>query len=151
MINVSYCQTPSGSWDTHSQNFKKLKGSLAPTLDAAVAALIHDLDDRGRLSDTVVVVAAEFGRTPKINANSGRDHWPNVYSIAMAGAGVRGGVVHGASDKSAAFPTESPHDPRDFAATLYHLLGVASNTVVHDLAGRPRQVVIGKPIREVMG
>lgn len=150
MINVSYCHTPSGSWDTHSKNFKKLKGSLAPTLDAAVSALIQDLDDRGRLSDTLVVVTAEFGRTPKINANAGRDHWPNVYSIALAGAGVQGGAVHGASDKSAAFPTENAHDPRDFAATLYHLLGVADNALVQDLSGRPRQVVIGKPIREVM-
>jgi len=106
LVNVSYCHTPSGSWDTHSQNFKKMKDSLAPTLDAALTALIDDLEERGMLDDTLVVVNAEFGRTPKINGKSGRDHWPWVYSLAFAGGGMNPGVVFGASDKSAAYPAD---------------------------------------------
>ncbi|HSG69887.1 MAG TPA: DUF1501 domain-containing protein, partial [Planctomycetaceae bacterium] len=108
MVNVSYCHTPSGSWDTHSQNFKQMKQSLAPTLDTAFRALIDDLDERGRLDDTLVVINAEFGRTPAINKNAGRDHWPWVYSLVFAGAGIRPGTVYGDSDNSAAYPTESP-------------------------------------------
>ena len=150
MINVSYCHTPAGSWDTHSQNFKKLKNPLAPTLDAAVSALVEDLDERGRLEDTLVIVTAEFGRTPKINRNAGRDHWPHVYSIALAGAGIRAGTVYGASDEAAAFPKENPHDPKDFAATLYHLLGVPADTVLYDQSRRPHHLVIGKPIEGIL-
>lgn len=150
MTNVSYCQTPSGSWDTHGQNFKKMKGSLAPTLDAAVSALIEDLEERGRLDDTLVIVTAEFGRTPKINKNAGRDHWPNVYSIALAGAGIRPGTVHGASDNAAAFPKENPHAPKDFAATVYHLLGVPDDTVLYDQSQRPHSLVVGQPIEGVL-
>ncbi|MCA9071502.1 MAG: DUF1501 domain-containing protein, partial [Planctomycetaceae bacterium] len=136
--------------DTHGQNFKKMKESLGPTLDKAVAALIEDLDQRGRLEDTLVIVTAEFGRTPKINKNAGRDHWPNVYSIALAGAGIRPGVVHGASDNAAAFPRDCPHDPKDFAATIYHLLGVPSNTILYDQSQRPHPLIIGKPIEGVL-
>ena len=150
MTNVSYCQTPSGSWDTHSQNFKKMKASLAPTFDTAVSALIEDLDQRGRLEDTLVIVTAEFGRTPKINKNAGRDHWPNVYSIALAGAGIRPGAVYGASDNAAAFPKDGPHDPKDFAATVYHLLGVPPETVLYDQSQRPHPLIIGKPIEGVL-
>jgi hypothetical protein len=150
MINVSYCHTPSGSWDTHSQNFKSMKNSLAPTLDAAVSALIEDLEERGRLEETLVIINAEFGRTPKINKNAGRDHWPNVYSLAVAGAGIRAGTVYGASDSAAAFPLENPHDPKDFAATLYHLLGVPADTVIHDKSQRPHHLIIGKPIEGIL-
>lgn len=150
MVNVSYCHTPSGSWDTHSQNFTKLKTSLAPTLDTAFSALVSDLGERGLLNDTLVVVNAEFGRTPTINRNAGRDHWPSVYSLALCGAGVRSGVVHGASDASAAYPTLHAQDPGDFAATLYHLLGVPAETVLHDSLNRPHQLVIGQPINGVL-
>jgi len=150
MINVSYCHTPSDSWDTHGRHFKRMRESLAPTFDAAFAALIEDLDDRGLLSQTAVVVNAEFGRTPAINKNSGRDHWPWVYSLALAGAGVAAGVVHGASDESAAYPTEAPRDPADMAATLYHLLGVPADTLVYDVQRRPHPLVIGNAIREIL-
>ncbi|MEO2030379.1 MAG: DUF1501 domain-containing protein [Fuerstiella sp.] len=150
MVNVSYCHTPAGSWDTHSKNFSKMKTSLAPTLDAAFPALVNDLDERGLLDETLVVVNAEFGRTPAINKNSGRDHWPWVYSLALCGAGVQSGVVHGSSDDSAAYPTSHPHGPQDFAATLYHLLGVSADTVLHDSLGRPHQLVIGQPINEIL-
>ena len=150
MTNVSYCHTPSGSWDTHSQNFKKMKDSLAPTLDTAFTALVEDLDERGLLEETLVIVNAEFGRTPKINKNAGRDHWPNVYSLAVAGAGIRGGTVYGASDNAAAFPDENPHDPADFAATIYHLLGIPPETTIYDRSDRPHQLVEGNPIRGIL-
>lgn len=150
LVNVSYCHTPSGSWDTHSQNFRRMKESLAPTLDTAFRALVDDLDDRGLLDDTLVVINAEFGRTPKINKNAGRDHWPWVYSLVLAGAGVRSGTVYGASDASAAYPADNPRSQADFAATLYHLLGIPSDTTLYDASGRPHHLVIGKPIDDVL-
>jgi Protein of unknown function (DUF1501) len=146
MINVHYCHTPNGSWDTHGKHFTQMKQSLCPTFDQAFEALVTDLDARGLLGQTLVVANAEFGRTPKINGGAGRDHWPFVYSIALAGGGVGQGVVHGSSDKVAAFPTSHPHDPRDMAATIYHLLGVAADTIVHDQGSRPHSLVIGQKI-----
>jgi len=150
VVNVSYCHTPSGSWDTHSNNFNQMKTSLGPALDAALHGLVTDLDQRGLLDDTLVVVNAEFGRTPAINARAGRDHWPWVYSLALAGAGVRHGTVFGTSDKSAAYPTESPRNQMDFAATLYHLLGVAPDTIIHDQLQRPHSLITGRPIQELL-
>jgi uncharacterized protein (DUF1501 family) len=150
MINVSYCHTPQGSWDTHSQNFKQMKESLAPTFDTAFAALVEDLAERGMLDETLVLVNAEFGRTPAINKSSGRDHWPWVYSLVLAGAGIKAGTVYGASDNSAAYPTDRPHDPKDMAATIYHLLGVDPAAVVEDRAGRPYPLVIGRPIEGIL-
>lgn len=150
MVNVSYCHTPSGSWDTHGNHFKDMKKSLAPTFDAAFSALVRDLDERGLLAETLVVVNSEFGRTPKINRSAGRDHWPWVYSLVLAGAGIQPGTVYGASDNSAAHPTANPHDPADFVATLYHLLGVPPETQIRDAAGRPHNVVIGQPIAGVL-
>jgi len=150
MVNVSYCHTPSGSWDTHGQNFTKMKDQLGPDLDTAFTALVEDLGERGMLSDTLVIVNAEFGRTPKINSNAGRDHWPWVYSLALAGAGIRPGTVYGASDASAAYPASTPRDPADMAATLYHLLGIDRETRILDVLGRPHSLVIGNPIEEIL-
>jgi Protein of unknown function (DUF1501) len=150
IVNVSYCHTPEGSWDTHSQNFRQMKESLAPTFDTAFAALIEDLAERGMLAETLVVVNAEFGRTPAINKNAGRDHWPWVYSLVLAGAGIQAGTVYGVSDHAAAYPIDKPHDPRDMAATIYHLLGVDPATVIRDPSGRPQQLVIGKPIEGIL-
>jgi hypothetical protein len=150
MVNVSYCHTPSGSWDTHSNNFSKMKKSLGPTLDAALHGLVTDLEERGLLEDTLVVVNAEFGRTPKINKNSGRDHWPWVYSLVLAGAGTRPGTVFGASDNSAAYPAESPRTQADFIATLYHLLGVDPESTIHDQLGRPHRLLSGSPVHELL-
>jgi uncharacterized protein (DUF1501 family) len=146
VVNVHYCRTPTGSWDTHSRHFAQMKESLCPTFDRAFAALVADLAERGLLDQTLVVANAEFGRTPRINTAAGRDHWPFVYSLALAGGGVAGGVVYGSSDKAAAFPASHPHDPRDVAATVYHLLGVPADTVVHDHAARPHALVIGRKI-----
>jgi uncharacterized protein (DUF1501 family) len=150
MTNVSYCHTPNGSWDTHGRHFTSMRNSLAPTLDAAFTALVEDLGERGMLDETLVIATAEFGRTPKINRNAGRDHWPWVYSVALAGAGVRAGTVYGASDASAAYPTADPHDPADLAATIYHLLGVPADTMLHDVQGRPHPLVVGKPIAGIL-
>ena len=146
MINVHYCRTPAGSWDTHGQHFAQMKRSLCPTFDRAFSALVEDLDERGLLGRTLVLANAEFGRTPKVNRSAGRDHWPWVYSIALAGGGVGRGVVYGASDKAAAYPRAHPHDPRDVAATVYHLLGVPAGTVVRDQTSRPHRLVIGQKI-----
>ncbi len=150
VINVHFCHTPRGSWDTHSNHFSKMKTNLCPVFDQALAALIGDLDQRGLLDQTLVLPTAEFGRTPKINRNRGRDHWPFVYSIPMAGAGVRGGVIHGSSDNQAAYPTEHPHDPSDLIATVYHLLGVAEETTIYDQIRRPHNLIIGNKIDQIL-
>ena len=150
LVNVSYCHTPSGSWDTHSKHFVRMKDSLAPTFGTAFTALVDDLEERGMLEDTLVVVNAEFGRTPKINGNSGRDHWPWVYSLAFAGGGMNPGVVFGSSDNSAAYPADQPRGPEDIAATIYHLLGIDPQTTLHDAENRPHHLVIGKPIHELL-
>ena len=146
VVNVSYCRTPRGSWDTHSKHFSRTKDHLAPTLDTALSALILDLEQRGLLESTLVVVNAEFGRTPKINRNAGRDHWPWVYSLALAGAGTAAGSVCGASDASAAYPVGTAYRPGDFAATVYHLLGIPPETAIEDSTGRPHRLIVGRPI-----
>ena len=124
-------------WDTHKQNFSQHKDKLLPAFDLAYSALLDDLEGRGLLDETLVVVMAEFGRTPKINKNAGRDHWPGCFSITLAGAGIRGGLVHGASDRIAAFPSQSPVRPEDVAATIYHALGIPPRTELVDHSGRP--------------
>ncbi|MBP90941.1 MAG: hypothetical protein CMJ64_30225 [Planctomycetaceae bacterium] len=149
-VNVHWCKTPSGSWDTHGQNFKKMKESLGPTLDTALSALIEDIEQRGILDDVLIMPMAEFGRTPQINKNAGRDHWPFVYTLAMAGAGLKRGVVEGASDRLAAYPATTPYDPADMAATIYHLLGIPADTLLHDRDGRPNKLVIGKKIDAIL-
>jgi uncharacterized protein (DUF1501 family) len=146
IVNVHFCHTPEGSWDTHSRHFSQMKNQLCPTFDQAFSALVEDLDQRGMLSQTLVLATAEFGRTPRVNNAGGRDHWPWVYSIALAGGGTRPGTVYGASDGIAAHPTANPHDPRDLAATVYHLLGVAASTLIHDQTNRPHALVIGQKI-----
>ena len=148
MVNVHFCHKPRGSWDTHRENSKRMR-KLAPNLDRPFTALVTDLEQRGLLDETLVVATAEFGRTPTINQYGGRDHWPWVYSVAFAGAGTRPGVVYGSSDRLAAYPNTPPHDPRDFAATLYHLLGVPRGTTISD-GEEARPVVIGEKIDAVL-
>src|SRR5262249_52698040 len=99
VVNVHFCRTPTGSWDTHGRPFPLMKESLCPIFDQAFSALVADLDQRGLLSRTLVLATAEFGRTPKVNSSGGRDHWPWVYSVAMAGGGAAAGVVYGSSDR----------------------------------------------------
>jgi hypothetical protein len=146
IVNVHFCQTPAGSWDTHGQHFSQMKDQLCPIFDQAFAALVDDLDQRGRLGQTLVLATAEFGRTPQVNRSAGRDHWPWVYSVAMAGGGTRPGTVLGASDGIAAYPTAQPHHPADLAATVYHLLGVPTDAIVYDQTHRPHTLVVGRKI-----
>jgi hypothetical protein len=146
LINVHFCHTPEGSWDTHSRHFRQMRDWLCPTFDRAFAALVADLDQRGLLEQTLVLATAEFGRTPRVNGSGGRDHWPWVYSVALAGGGAARGVVYGSSDGIAAYPTSHPHDPCDLAATVYHLLGVPADTIVYDQTHRPHTLVIGQKI-----
>jgi hypothetical protein len=150
VVNVHYCLTPEGSWDTHGKHFPQMKDSLCPTFDQAFAALVEDLHQRGLLGQTLVLATAEFGRTPKINRAGGRDHWPWVYSVALAGGGTMPGRVIGASDKIAAYPVTPPYHPADLAATVYHLLGIPPDTHLHDQTGRPHALLAGKPIDSIL-
>ena len=121
---------------------------MLPEFDQALSALIEDLDERGLLDETLVIVMGEMGRTPKINnaKDGGRDHWGRAYSVLWAGGGVRAGLVHGATDKHAANVIDGKASPDDIAATLYEALGIAHDTVLEDLAGRPRHITDGVPI-----
>ena len=111
-------------WDTHEQNFKLLRESLLPTTEQTLPTLIHDLEARGLLDETLVVWTGEFGRTPKINKNAGRDHWPQCYTLLMAGGGLKRGFVYGASDSAAAYPKDNPCSPDDIAATMFYCMGI---------------------------
>jgi uncharacterized protein (DUF1501 family) len=131
---------------------QQLQGQLLPLLDAAFSALLDDLDARGMLERTLVVVVGDFGRTPKINTNSaGRDHWNFCYSLVLAGGGVKGGYVHGASDKIGAKPSRNPVTPADVIATVYECLGVPHDLELRDRLARPFVLCPwGHPIREVI-
>ena len=137
-------------WDTHSKNFDALRGELLPMVDQSLSALIDDLDERGRLDETVILCLGEFGRTPKINAAAGRDHWGPCSSALLAGGGLRGGQVVGASDKIGAAPVTDPVDPVDLHATMYHALGMAAEQTIHDQTGRPWQICEGRPIGQLL-
>ncbi len=138
-------------WDTHSDNFRLLKTSLLPPFDRAFSALIEDLDERGLLHETLVVCLGEFGRTPKINAAAGRDHWAACNSVVLAGAGVARGRVVGASDRLAAYPADLPITPEDLAATIYHALGIDPATELYDREQRPLRLSHGRVLDEVFG
>jgi uncharacterized protein (DUF1501 family) len=133
-------------WDTHGANFRVLKDTLLPPFDQGLATLLADLDERGLLDETLVVCTGEFGRTPIINANAGRDHWSNVFSAVFAGAGVRGGQVIGASDVQAAYPATRGWYPADLGATIYSALGIDPQTQVIDQLDRPHQLNAGEVI-----
>ncbi len=136
-------------WDTHAKNTERLKSALMPPMDLAYSALLEDLHQRGLLDETLVVWMGEFGRTPKINGAGGRDHWGHVYSVALAGGGVRGGQVHGASDAVGGRPREGRVRPHDLAATVFHCLGLPPDIEVHDALGRPLPISRGEVIRQV--
>jgi arylsulfatase A-like enzyme len=146
-------------WDTHNRNFIDLKTRLMPAADQAFSALLDDLEARGLLDETLVVWTGEFGRTPRVGQSvvggagagrDGRDHWPHCFSTVMAGAGIRGGVVHGASDRWAAHPALDPVTPADVVATVYHALGVDPMTELRDALGRPQALCLGQPIVPVL-
>jgi len=149
-ITLSWAPDANATWDTHGDNFNKLKKNLLPEFDAACSSLLQDLHDRGMLEKTLVCVLGDFGRTPKINANAGRDHWNSCYTIMLAGAGIRPGFVYGASDRTGAVPAEFPVSPGDIMATIYRLLGVRSTTQILDSLGRPHEVVPqGRVVNEI--
>jgi hypothetical protein len=139
---------PDGSWDTHRNNFPMIRQWRAPVFDRAVSALLADLDQRGLLSETLVIAVGEFGRSPRLGAPTtnnvgpgGRDHWPSCYTCLIAGGGVRGGQVYGESDKNGAYPRTLPVHPYDLVATLYHALGIDPDLHYHDTLSRPRRLV----------
>jgi uncharacterized protein (DUF1501 family) len=131
-----------GSWD-HHDNIKSGNASQMPNFDKAFAALIRDLSDRGLLDSTLVMVTTEFGRTPKINKTAGRDHWPKVFSIALAGGGIKKGYVHGASDATGGEPDSDPLTVEDYAATIYHQMGIDPDKDLIAPGNRPLRIVNG--------
>lgn len=138
-------------WDTHTRNFAILREYNLPQLDLTFSALMEDLDSRGLLDETLVVVMSDFGRSPKINSAAGRDHWSFCYSMLFAGAGIRGGVVHGASDSQAAFVKDKPVSTGDVCATIYQCLGIDPELMLPDQLGRPIAIAHGgRPIREIL-
>jgi hypothetical protein len=146
------------AWDTHRDHFPLLKKSLLPPFDRAFSALLQDFLDRGLFEDTLLVVMGEFGRTPKLGYitsdagadRNGRDHWPYCYTVFFAGAGVKGGAVFGASDRTAAYPKEHPVGPEDVAATVYAALGIDPATEIRDGLDRPYTLCTGRPIAGVL-
>jgi uncharacterized protein (DUF1501 family) len=139
-----------GGWDMHSQITAGFKRQMPP-LDQALAALIKDLDQRGMLERTLVMVSSEFGRTPKINGNAGRDHWPKVFSVLLAGGGIKGGTIYGTSDPTAAEPDSDPVNPADLATTVYHQLGIVADKELMAPGGRPIEIVDGgKVVKDLL-
>jgi hypothetical protein len=137
-------------WDTHVLGFDSLRRGFLPRFDRAYSALIEDLDQRGLLESTLVIAWGEFGRTPRVNNDAGRDHYPNVFSAALAGGPVRGGCVVGESDSRGAFPRANPKTPQDVLATMYQHLGVDVRVQYTDGSGRPHPVLpSGTPIEEL--
>ncbi len=133
-------------WDSHANETQRLKNVLIPPFDQAYSALLTDLIDRGRLDDTLVVVMAEFGRTPKFNGAAGRDHWGPVFSVALAGGGIRGGQAYGRSDLHGAYPAEGRVTPPDLTATIFHCLGIDPETMIYDSLNRPIPISRGQVI-----
>jgi len=139
------------AWDTHTRNFAILKENKLPGLDQTFSALMQDLTDRGLLDETLVVVTSEMGRTPRVNGNAGRDHWTFCYGTMLAGAGIRGGTVCGASDAQAAYVKDRPVRPADICATIFQCLGIDPNSTVPDRSGRPVPIAQGgQAIREIL-
>ncbi|MFO0846125.1 MAG: DUF1501 domain-containing protein [Gemmataceae bacterium] len=157
LVHVNWSRDPGDNavdnpmWDTHAQNADRLQDSLCPQFDVTFDALMDDLTDRGLLSETLVVVIGEFGRTPRINQQGGRDHWGHVFSCALAGAGIRGGQVIGASDKNGAYPATDPIRGGDLTATIFHLLGIDPGGMFLDKANRPHPITKGEPIAKALG
>ncbi|MCE9562020.1 MAG: DUF1501 domain-containing protein [Planctomycetes bacterium] len=139
------------AWDTHWNNFEAHKGYLVPPFDQAYNALMTDLDASGKLDETLVVVASEFGRSPKITkSNAGREHWPDCFCVMLAGGGIKGGQVYGQSDKIAGRPASNPVTPADFVATIYHCLGIDPHSEMHDQGDRPFTLSKGNPLESIL-
>ncbi len=141
------------TWDTHGDSFYRFKEKLFPPTDRALCALLDDLKESGLLDSTLIVMAGEFGRTPKLSTSTtsfrgaGRDHWGAVQTVFFAGGGVNGGTVIGSSDKIAGYPATNPQKPENMAATIYHALGIPSTAAWKDEVDRPHHIYHGEPIR----
>ncbi len=136
-------------WDTHGGIPGRYR-ELVPGMDSAFSSLVDDLADRGLLDSTLVINTGEFGRTPLINKDNGRDHWPSVYSTVLAGGGIRGGQIYGASDSKAAFVASQPVTPADVLATMWHLLGVSPETELRDRVNRPQPISRGSVLEALL-
>ncbi|MDA0658808.1 MAG: DUF1501 domain-containing protein [Planctomycetota bacterium] len=145
-VNVYDFQQQGQNWDAHDDNFDQHKNHLLPLADRSLAALIDDLHERGLLESTLVVATGEFGRTPKINPSAGRDHWPDCYTALLAGGGVTGGTIVGASDRNGAYPASEPVTPGDLAATLYWRFGIDPQAEMRDTLNRPHRLANGQPL-----
>jgi hypothetical protein len=152
--NIGGQSTTEGGWDTHGFNNTRMYPIIEkyhlPLTDQTLPTFLEDLDSRGLLKTTLVVWMGEFGRTPKINENVSRDHWPDCYTVLLAGGGVKRGFVYGASDKSGAYPAENPVRPDDLAATIFYLLGIDPHTEVRGVGNRPLLIANGKPVSGVI-
>jgi len=145
MVTLTY-----GGWDMHNQITNSIKRQV-PSFDQAFSALIKDLDRNGLLDETLVMVSSEFGRTPKINKDAGRDHWPKVFSVALAGGGIKGGMIHGSSNATASEPELDPVGPEDLATTMYHQLGIVADKELMAPGDRPIEIVDGgKVIKDIL-
>ncbi|MBI5759017.1 MAG: DUF1501 domain-containing protein [Planctomycetales bacterium] len=157
LVHVNWPREPGDNavdnplWDTHAQNADRVEDVLCPLFDVGFSAFITDLDQRGLLSETLVVAIGEFGRTPKINGNGGRDHWGPVFCCALAGAGISTGQAYGASDANGAYPARDRVQGGDLTATIFHLLGINYQSTFHDREGREHKLTLGAPVWKVLG
>lgn len=151
LVNYTLNQVKGQDWDTHVDNFGSMKNTLLPPMDLAVSTLLDDLQERGLLDTTLVAMFGEFGRTPRINADAGRDHWDKVFSVMLAGGGLQAGVVVGSSTRAGDVPLDRPIHFNDVLATIYRQLGVSTTELLHDSLGRPVPVLAkGTPITELL-
>jgi hypothetical protein len=151
VVCISWAPDANATWDTHGNNFRSLKNTLLPQFDAAASSLLRDLHDRGLLERTVVAMMGEFGRTPKVNGNAGRDHWNFCYSLLLAGGGFKKGYVHGSSDRIGGRPRENPLTPAELIATIYTCLGVEPTLELRDRLARPITLLPwGNPVQELL-
>ena len=148
-VSVSDYKQQGQNWDSHAKNFIAHREYLLPHADQALSALIEDLDTRGLLDSTLIVAVGEFGRTPRINKNAGRDHWPDCYTALLAGGGVKGGFVYGSSDRNGAYPDSDPVTPGALAATILSRFGLDAGDEIFDLGGRPWPLADGWPVDEI--
>ena len=150
LVHVNWVRHDNGKggsgYDTHGKHLELARDNLLPPTDAAFSSLVEDLDARGLLDETLVVMMGEFGRTPRFNDAAGRDHWPHCFSVVMAGGGIKGGQVYGASDRIAAYPAADPVIPEDLIATIYHRLGIDPHALIRDQQDRPFPLADGRPI-----
>jgi hypothetical protein len=151
LVQVNWIRIMEAGWDTHRDNFIDLKSKLLPPADRAFSALMEDMSASGLLDETLVILLGDFGRTPRINSNAGRDHWGPVNTILMAGAGLPSGKIYGATDKQGAYPTAGKFGPADLIATVLHALGVDHTQEVMTTLGRPYKVCEGQPVLELWG